>query len=265
MKTSGIRYYFLAVVFIAATLLNKTVVFAQPNNLFEKGSYIPKTGDTLLYRLLRPQNSDSTKKYPLVLFLHGAGERGKDNEKQLLHGVCNFASTDNLQNYPCYIIAPQCPLNFRWVETDWKLPSHIQAEEPALYLQKAIRLLDTLCKSLNVDTNRIYITGLSMGGFGVWDAACRYHEKFAAAVPVCGGGDTSKAVLLKNIPVWAFHGSQDNLVMPQRSRDMIQAMKNCGGNPKYTEYPDVGHGAWVPAYKDAELYKWLFKQSRELK
>lgn len=236
-------------------------VSSQNESDFEKKLFISGTSDTLPYRLLKPSAMDTSKKYPIVLFLHGAGERGNDNSSQLKNGAMNFASSLNKKIFPCYVIAPQCANGYRWVEVDWKLPSHVQPEKPSVYLSRTMLLLDSLSKVLNIDTSRIYITGLSMGGFGTWDAISRWPEKFAAAVPVCGGGDTSKAELIKNIPIWAFHGGADKVVMTSRSRDMIAAIKKEGGDPKYTEYPNTGHNAWTNTYGNIEMLQWLFSQS----
>jgi predicted peptidase len=124
----------------------------------------------------------------------------------------------------------------------------------------ALDLLAELASDLPVDAQRIYITGLSMGGFGVWDALARQPDRFAAAVVVCGGGDTATAGQIAHIPVWAFHGEQDEAVAPARSRDMVQALRKTGGMPKYTEYPNTGHDAWTATYRDPEMYRWLFAQ-----
>ena len=123
-------------------------------------------------------------------------------------------------------------------------------------------LIETLLKEQPIDPKRIYITGLSMGGYGTWDLMVRRPELFAAAAPVCGGADEATAEKIKHIPVWAFHGAKDTAVKPQRSRNMIEALKKAGASPKYTEYADVGHDSWNPAYKDPEFYKWLFAQSK---
>ena len=234
-------------------------VFAQIT--FEKHTYIPKEGDSLLYRLMRPLNNDESQKYALVLFLHGAGERGNDNSLQLTNGVNNFASNLNRKLFPCYVVVPQCEKGYRWVETDWKLPSHTMPDTPSVYLNYTIKLIDSLIKNLNIDPKRIYITGISMGGFGTWDAISRWPKKFAAAVPVCGGADTSKAGIIKDIPIWAFHGEKDQVVLTSRSRNMIQALKKAGGNPKYTEYPELGHNIWGKVYTNQDLLIWLFSQT----
>jgi predicted peptidase len=260
MKRTFFRQYLLfnPLLLVMLIVCNTT---AQDEKLFEKNIFLTKQGDTLLYRLLRPLKNDTSIKYPLVLFLHGAGERGRDNTSQLKNGVLNFASEQNRKTYPCYVIAPQCPPGYRWVEVDWHLPSHVQPEQPSVYLARTMLLLDSLIKKLNIDPNRIYITGISMGGFGVWDAISRWPDKFAAAVPVCGGGDTAKAASIKNIPIWVFHGDKDNVVMTSRSRDMIAKIKKAGGNPKYTEYPATGHNAWDKAFSEKDMYQWLFSQT----
>ena len=221
-------------------------------------------GESLKYRFLKPASlapsAGGASKFPLVVFLHGAGERGDDNAKQLIHGVTKFATDEYLKKYPCFVIAPQCPTGKRWVEVDWSLDSHRMPETVSESLRLTMELIASLEKSFPIDSNRLYVTGLSMGGYGSWDAIQRFPERFAAAVPVCGGGDTQQAKKIAKIPVWAFHGAKDTAVKPQRSRDMIAAMKEAGGEPKYTEYPEVGHNSWVSAYNTPELYEWMFAQ-----
>jgi predicted peptidase len=231
----------------------------------EKRTYKDARGRTLPYRYLRPESiGDPRMRFPLVLFLHGAGERGTDNEKQLIHGVPEFVKPENRRKYPCYLIAPQCPEGRRWVEVDWGAPRHDMPAEPSEPLRMALELVEAEAKEwLGVDPKRVYITGLSMGGYGVWDAACRRPELFAAAVPVCGGGDEKQAARLTKLPIWAFHGAKDTAVPPERSRNMIAAVRKAGGSPRYTEYPDVGHDSWRPAYRDPALFAWLFAQKRD--
>ncbi|RLD79019.1 MAG: phospholipase, partial [Bacteroidetes bacterium] len=149
----------------------------------------------------------------------------------------------------------------RWVDVKWDKEEHIMPLNPSGSMQLTMDFIDSLVKKYSIDENRIYITGLSMGGFGTWDAIARYPDKFAAAVPICGGGDENTAKLIVDIPIWAFHGADDRVVKVERSRNMINAIKKQGGNPLYTEYEGVGHGSWIPAYKETELLKWLFMQS----
>jgi predicted peptidase len=215
----------------------------------------------LRYRLLRPPKVADGKKYPLVVFLHGAGERGSDNEKQLVHGVPQFVA--NLEKYPCILIAPQCPDGKKWVEVDWSADSHTQPKEPGEVGRLTLALIEKSIKELPVDPKRVYITGLSMGGYGTWDLLARRPDLFAAAAPVCGGADEATATKIKDIPIWAFHGAKDTGVKPARSRNMIAALRKAGGKPNYTEYPDVGHNSWDNAYRDPELFKWLFAQKKD--
>jgi predicted peptidase len=232
-------------------------------DLLEKKTYTDADGKKLPYRLLTPPNYDPKAKYPLVVFLHGAGERGDDNQKQLVHGVPEFLTKENREKYPCFLVAPQCPEGAKWVEVDWSADSHVMPKESSEPLRLTFGLIDALQKDYSIDPKRIYITGLSMGGFGTWDAIARKPDLFAAAVPVCGGADEKTAERIAKLPIWAFHGAKDGAVKPSRSRNMIAALKKAGGDPKYTEYPDEGHASWVPAYKDADMLKWLFAQKRE--
>jgi predicted peptidase len=219
-------------------------------------------GKKLPYRLLKPLAVEEGKKYPLVIFLHGAGERGVDNDKQLIHGVPQFASEENRKKYPCFLIAPQCPDGKKWVEVDWSADTHTLPKDPGEVGRLTLALIEKAIKELPVDSKRVYITGLSMGGYGTWDLLARRPDLFAAAAPVCGGADEATASKIKDIPIWVFHGAKDGAVKPARSRNMVAALEKAGGKPKYTEYPDVGHNSWDPAYRDPEFYKWLFAQSK---
>lgn len=219
-------------------------------------------GNTLPYRILFPKGFRRDQTYPLVLFLHGAGERGVDNSAQLVHGMNDFAKPENREKYPCFVVAPQCPEKKLWADVDWTTDSHTIAEKPSETMQLVLRLLDSLQQEFPVDPARLYVTGLSMGGYGAWDLVQRFPKKFAAAAPVCGGGDETIADRLVKVPIWAFHGDQDTAVKPERSRRMIEAIKKAGGEPLYTEYKGVGHNSWEPAYRDPKLMEWLFAQKR---
>jgi predicted peptidase len=242
-----------------AFLLVLAAASAQPPRertaLFARKALLP-------YRLLQPDDYDPKKVYPLVVFLHGAGERGEDNEAQLRHGVTEFASPQNRKRYPCFVAAPQCPAGQKWADVDWGAPSHRMTPEPAGPTRLVLELIDQLQKSYPIDPRRIYLTGLSMGGFGTWDLLVRRPDLFAAAVPVCGGGDETQAAKIAHVPVWAFHGTLDDTVEVERSRNMIAALEKAGGRPRYTEYPDEGHFSWVPAYRAPEMMRWLFAQKR---
>jgi predicted peptidase len=229
----------------------------------EKLVFKDNAGKTVSYQLMKPEKIDPDKKYPLVVFLHGAGERGNDNEAQVVHGVPQFASRENREKYPCFLIAPQCPPAAKWAEVDWSANSHTIPKEVSEPGRLTLLLIETLLKEQPIDPKRIYITGLSMGGYGTWDLIARRPDLFAAAAPVCGGADEATAEKIKQIPLWVFHGGKDGAVKPQRSRNMITALEKVGAKPKYTEYPEVGHDSWNPAYKDPEFYKWLFAQKRD--
>jgi predicted peptidase len=229
----------------------------------DKRTFTDAKGKVLRYRLLKPEDYDPKQSYPLVVFLHGAGERGEDNDKQLVHGVAEFAKPENRKKYPCFLIAPQCPANVKWVDCDWGADAHKQPAEPTEPLRQTLELIPALQKEFSIDAKRIYATGLSMGGYGTWDIIARKPELFAAAVPICGGGDEATAKQIAKIPVWAFHGAKDTAVKVSRSRNMIEAIKKAGGEPKYTEYPNEGHFSWGPAYRDADMFKWLFAQKKE--
>jgi len=259
----------LTVALLAGAVLTVAplIAHAEPKegarDMLEKMIYTDADGKTLPYRLLKPLNYNPKEKYPLVVFLHGAGERGDDNDKQLVHGVPEFLTPETRKDYPCFLIAPQCPDGKKWVEVDWSAESHKQPKEPSEPMRLTLGLIDQMRKDYPIDGKRIYVTGLSMGGFGTWDVIARKPDLFAAAVPICGGADETTATKIVKIPIWAFHGAQDPAVKVSRTRHMIAALKKAGGEPKYTEYPDEGHASWVPAYKDAAMMKWLFAQKKE--
>jgi predicted peptidase len=229
----------------------------------EKRTYTDAGGQVLRYRLLKPEPYDPKKKYPLVLFLHGAGERGDDNNKQLVHGVAEFAKAENRQKYPCFLVAPQCPNEQLWSDSDWRNDAPTLPKEPTAAMRLTLELLEVLQKDFAIDADRLYVTGLSMGGFGTWDVILRHPKQFAAAVPICGGGDPSLATRIAKMPIWVFHGAKDRAVPVSASRKMVAALKKATGHPKYTEYPNVDHFSWVPAYRDPEMFRWLFGQKRK--
>ncbi len=229
---------------------------------FESNIFYSPNGDSLLYRIYIPKKFKKERNYPLVLFFHGAGERGNDNVKQLTHGVEEILTYSKKNGIETFILAPQCPENKQWVDTPWDAPSHTMSDKPSSSMQLVLQLLDELIAVYPLDINRLYVTGLSMGGFAVWDIIQRFPDKFAAAVPVCGGGDASLAYRVKDVPIWAFHGDQDKTILPKRSRDMINAIKLAGGNPIYTEYKGVAHDSWTKAYANQEMLNWMFSQNK---
>lgn len=231
-------------------------------DLMTRGVFTNKRGG-LPYRLYVPDSIGVDEQLPFVLFLHGAGERGDDNESQLFNGVKHFMNDSIRRQFRCIILAPQCPQNARWVEVDWSMPSHIMPPHISVPLGQTFELMDSLIKNLPVDTLRIYVTGLSMGGFGTWDAMARRPGFFAAAMPVCGGGDENTACLMDSVPIRAFHGKLDHLVTPDRSTNMVNAVNQCGGKAEFILFPKLGHLCWEQVYSNVENIRWLFLQKRQ--
>jgi predicted peptidase len=200
---------------------------------------------TMDYLLWLPEGykKDKHKNYPLLIFLHGAGERGDSLDLVKKNGPPSFL--DDRTDFPFVTVSPQCPIGTRWVVED------LQA------------LLEKIKAKYRIDPGRIYLTGLSMGGFGTWEWAYKYPGQFAAIAPVCGGGDTHFAKEYKNIPVWAFHGEADSTLPVQRTIEMVEAINASGGNARMTIYPGVGHNSWENAYTDEELYKWLLSNCKK--
>lgn len=195
----------------------------------------------LLY--LPPAYDSSEEKWPLLLFLHGAGERGDDLELVKVHGPPKMIAQG--KDFPFVVVSPQCPKD-EWWSID------------ALH-----DLLNEIVDIHRIDTARIYVTGLSMGGYATWGLACTYPERFAAVVPICGGGDPEKAPLIKEVPTWVFHGAKDEAVPLQQSQAMVDALKAAGSDVRFTVYPEGGHvEAWQNAYGDPDLWEWLAKQRR---
>ena len=226
----------------------------------------------LNYRFRFPDNVDTEKTYPIILFLHGAGGRGNDNAGQLVDasavklmkqaGICSTRE--------CYVVAGQVPAEKMWVDIPWTTLDH---EMPPVSnsMRMMLECFDAFIANPDhrVDLKRIYVVGLSMGGYGTWDAIQRRAEFFAAAVPICGGGDKRLAAKLTKLPIWARHGDKDDVVKVSRSQDMVAAIRvaaegeDSAKRIKYTEVAGHGHNVWVPALKSQEMWDWLFAQSRE--
>jgi predicted peptidase len=218
--------------------------------------------DSLSYRLLYPLNYSKHKRYPLVLFLHGAGQRGTDNEAQLTGVPKALTDTAGREKYPCFILVPQCPKNDVWVKFP-HFPESLQTTVlPTPSARVALALLDLLIRQLPIDRKRVYITGYSMGGEGAFDFLTRRPHLFAAAIPICPVADTARARFIYQIPVWAFHGDQDDVNDVKYSRLMIAALKKYNGTPIYTEYPGIKHNSSGKAYNEPGLFDWLFSQKR---
>ena len=257
------KLLFFVLALMAVNLLHAQVILPD-TSLFEAHHHI-EGNDTLPYRLYRSQKADTmTEALPLVIFLHGAGERGNDNYMQLKHCIKYFLDDTVTSRYPFLLMVPQCPDRKRWVNTDWSLPEHTMDSVPTSELRGVIAVLDSLIDCGAVDSTRVYICGISMGGFGTWDALQRWPEKFAAAIAICGGGDPACAEAMKDIPVYIFHGLQDGVVMPSRSIQMYDALQKAGNKETVlVTYPELGHGCWDEAFSTPGLFGWLFGKKYE--
>ena len=205
----------------------------------------------LSYLLFLPKGygADPQQRWPLILFLHGAGERGDDLELVKKHGIPKVV--DQREDFPFIAVSPQCPLDSWWSNQIDELDA----------------LLNHMTATYAVDVDRVYLTGLSMGGFGSWHLAVVYPDRFAAVVPICGGGVwflgfPDRVRVLKDVPIWVFHGAKDPLVPLAESETMVKALKDCGGNVRFTVYPEASHDSWTETYDNPELYRWLLEQTR---
>lgn len=246
--------------FLAFFLFSGYYVYNQESDGFQKKQFIAK-GDTLPYRILYPKDYDKNKSYPLVLFLHGSGERGRDNELQLVHGSSLFLAEKNREAFPAFVVFPQCPREGYWSdvegsEEDRYFPFR---EKPRLSMKLLLALLKRLEQDLNIDPGRRYVGGLSMGGFGTFELLARRPAYFAAAFPICGGGNPLLAPLYApNTSLWIFHGAKDDIVLPENSQKVVDALQKLKADVRYTEYPEANHNSWDPAFAEPDLLPWLF-------
>ena len=216
---------------------------------FERAIHKTARAEYLLF-LPKDYDAKASRRWPLILFLHGAGERGTNVAKVKVHGPPKIVK--DKPDFPFVIVSPQCPSGERWSN------------------DVLLALLDEVTEKFKVDTKRVYLTRLIMGGFGTWSLGLTYPEKFAAIAPICGGGDLLTILLadpkkvraLKSLPVWAFHGAKDDVVKPIESERMIEALKRMGNDAKLTIFPEAGHDSWTTAYNDPELYDWFLKHQR---
>ena len=199
----------------------------------------------LEYLLYLPEDYsvETEKKWPLVLFLHGSGERGEDVTLVANNGIPMLAQE---KKFPFIALSPQCPTYSNW-----------ETEKDAL-----LALLQEAFESFSIDKDRVYLTGLSMGGYGTWSLSQQCPDLFAAIVPVCGGGNPDEVWRIKDIPVWAFHGAKDDIVPIEETEKMVQALEKINGNVKFTIYPEANHNSWTEAYNEPELYNWLLAQKK---
>lgn len=266
-------------------LLSTIHVFAAESEnpaaeVMTKETFVSSDNTTLPYRLYVPEDYNAEKEYSFLLFLHGAGNRGDDNEKQVIQntGLLNRIITGETVTYngesidsskEFIIVAPQCQRDYQWVDTSWSVkpdPSYKLDEiAQSQYMTAVVELIADMQSRYNLNDSRMYITGLSMGGFGTWDLLMRYPDLFAAAIPMGGAGDTSKADVIKNTPVWTFHQLHDPTVASAGTVAMVKALTEVGAEVKFTPYFDTVHNAWTKGYAELDLLQWLYNHTKELK
>lgn len=250
-------------IFKAFFLLCAFQTFAQ-YDLYQKKEFIENL-DTLKYRIMYPKDFSADTSYPLVLFLHGAGERGNDNEKQLTHGSSLFTTPENLEGYPAIVIFPQCPTDDYWSNAKVNRKSNPikfrfrYGRKPTKALSLVLDLLNKMLETPFIKKDQVYVMGLSMGGLGTYELLYRKPQLFAAAIAICGGGKpkASKKYALR-VPVWAFHGAKDNVVDPTLSLKMVSKILKYGGHPQFTLYEGANHNSWDSAFAEPNLLAWLF-------
>jgi predicted peptidase len=224
---------------------------------FEARQFRDGAGRSLNYRLFRPAGYDARTNYPLVLFLHGAAGLGEDNARQFNGGnevpPLALIADEAQARFPCFVLVPQCPRTGSWSGLN---------DQPSDTVLLTMSVLDALKREFRIDPRRVYLIGVSMGGRGAWEVATQFPKVFAAVIPICAAGDPTNLSRITKLPIWCFHGAADPTVSVDYARKMIAALRRAGGNPKYTEYPGVGHDSYRNAFKEPELLPWLFLQKR---
>ncbi len=256
--------------FILFTILVYTEIFSQAMGDFKSYTYVNEKSDTLLYRMLSPQDDMRAKKMPLLIFLHGAGERGADNSKQLTHGASIFLNEENRKQFPAYVVFPQCPESDYWASvkvnrSQMPLELDFNYERPLTKsLQLVVSLINKLMDEKPIDPKRIYVVGLSMGGMGTFELIHHYPELFAAAMPICGGGNALQfSKRAARMPLWLFHGDADAVVKVQHSRAMADRIRKFNKAFRYTEYKGVNHNSWDYAFQEPDFLSWLFDKQKK--
>jgi predicted peptidase len=242
---------------------------AQDTSLYTRHVFV-HNNDTLPYRLLLPINFDPHKRYPMILFLHGSGERGNDNEKQLVHGGHLFLTDSIRKKYPAIVVFPQCAANSSWGNLSFHFDSTLKKRiiefkedgESTKPMKLLLDLVRNLEDNYRLDKKRMYVGGLSMGGMGTYELVRRKPGTFAAAFAICGGASVATAGKMKKTAWWIFHGLKDPVVDPEFSKDIAEALKKEGADVKITLYPEDGHDSWDDAFKEPDLFSWMFSHKK---
>tara|TARA_R110000868_G_scaffold100301_4_gene275897 strand:- start:4244 stop:5098 length:855 start_codon:yes stop_codon:yes gene_type:complete len=253
-------------------ILSSNLFVAQTQELFSRELYVNKN-DTLRYRLLLPKDFSEAKTYPLVLFLHGGGERGNDNKSQLVHGSKLFSDNYNTNKFPAIIVFPQCPKEDYWsnVKRDYSKKGiekfkYKKLGKPTKSMQFVLNIMDEMTTKPYVKKNQVYVGGLSMGGMGAFDILKRRPNMFAAAFPISGGGNPKSVRKYANkVSLWIFHGGKDDVVDPYFSLKMVTALKEKGADVKLSYYENDNHNSWDSAFAEPDLLPWLFSKSKSKK
>ena len=227
----------------------------------------PYEFQNLPYRMYVPEETPRT----LILFLHGAGERGTDNQKQIAYNnqfLHRYINSAYAKTHPAIVLAPQCPerredgTEEKWVYKPWGEGTFYGLKEESFPLKTVVELCKEVIEKYHLDASHSIVTGISMGGFGTWDLISRHPGMFYKAVPICGGGSTKREdverIVESGVQIWTFHGNADDIVPVSGTRNMVEAIRKVGGEVKYTEYDGIMHGSWEPAYDEKTLLSWLF-------
>lgn len=241
---------------------------AQDLSKYEKGSFI-KGKDSINYRVLLPENFDSTKKYPILFFLHGSGERGSDNQLQLTHGAKLFLKQDIRKQFPAIVVFPQCSADSYWSNVNFGTDTKGNREfifqekgKPSKAMNALLGLVKDFLGKMYVDKQRVYVGGLSMGGMGTYELLRRKTRTFAAAFTICGGDNVANVQKYRNIPLWIFHGEKDDVVPVVLSTRIADQLKVLGKPVKLTLYPEANHNSWDSAFAEPGLLPWLFSNHK---
>jgi len=241
----------------------------QDLSAFHSGQLVHR-GDTLPYRILYPEGYDPKGTYPVLFFLHGAGERGNDNAKQLTHGASLFLSDSIRTAFPAIVVFPQCPLDSYWSnvnierQPDGKREFYFRTSgRPTEGMALFLRLVKHVLKSEAVDKERVYIGGLSMGAMGTFEALRRKRKLFAAGFAICGGDNTANVKKYAHVPLWIFHGERDDVVPSTHSHVIVSELRRLGAKPKATFYPEANHNSWDAAFAEPGLLSWLFSHTKK--